>query len=440
MYSRLLWIAAIGIVVASHSAATATQVVFLDFDSRTEGNEIQYTSAQRSAIQSRMEADYELFDFSFTQTRPTSGDYSTLFFNSGEPLGRAQHIDFRNLDRNDTAEIQITGSASSSFQIINLSANVGSHELGHLLGLTHGDSFGPLGSGRDPNTADAGGFGGYTPSYTGPAAADETRFHIMESDSLGNPEVTTDQFFSERSAVKLTFNEFGTVLDEAPGNNNSIANAQNVELFNMAVPNTLTSGDNAGVDLYVDAVVVTGSRSSFGDDDYYRFDGMAGELFNMEIISQTIRHRISTIDPTLTLYGPSGSQIASNDDSWEGFDSILLDFTLPSDGVYTVEVSAFRSSETGSYELFMYRLTDAPEPEGLAGDFNGDMIVDAADYAVVARQPGGDGRVGIRARFGQRRRRRLDRLRPLAGQLWQRRDGGRHGGPLCPNRRRAFSV
>ncbi len=368
---QLLVIASLATTSLLMTAVTtrATQVVYLDFISRTTAGEIQYTTAQRNAIQSRMELDYALFDFQFTQAAPVSGDFSTLFFNSGQGLGLAEQIDFRNLDRNDTAQIQITGAVTSSPQIITLSANTASHELGHLLGLRHGDSFGPIGSGRDPNTAFANEF---RPSYPGPAGADETRFHIMEADNnpSGFIESTTRQYFSERSAIKLAFNEIGTVIAEAPGANDSIASAQPISLVNMPVPNTLLAGDNFGEALFVEALAVTGMRSSTNDDDYYSFQGFAGDLFNIEVISDILDYRIAnTIDPTLTLLGPNGLPVnyygtsAFNDDEWEGLDSILLDIVLPSDGTYTILVDAFDSTDTGGYELFLYRLASAPVPE-----------------------------------------------------------------------------
>ncbi|MEK6237412.1 MAG: hypothetical protein N2C14_22095 [Planctomycetales bacterium] len=143
----------LGLMVAACSATHAqTQVVYLDFDSQTGGLDHVYTGAERTAIQTQMEQDYALFNYSFTQTTPGGGDFSTVVFNDGPALGDSDAIDFRNLDRNDNATVNVNAGAVTSSEFIVLTANVASHELGHISGLRHGDSFGPIGSGIDPNT------------------------------------------------------------------------------------------------------------------------------------------------------------------------------------------------------------------------------------------------------------------------------------------------
>ncbi len=266
-----------------------TQLVFLDFDTFTDPGEIEYSTTQRSEILENIAADYELFDFSFTLTEPTGGDFSTLFFNAGPTGGLAEKIDFRNLDKNDTATININGLvAPPEVTVVGLSSFIGAHELGHLQGLRHGDSFAPIGSGL-PSTGIPPNFA-YLPAYPGPANADETTGRIMASPaSVGQqlPEANEDAFFSERSAVKLAFNEGGTVVSEVEPNN-SIATAQAIEFVPLDVPNTLLSGDNVGKDFLVEALVVTGSLSTPGDEDFFSFEGNAGDRFQFEVLSQVL--------------------------------------------------------------------------------------------------------------------------------------------------------
>jgi Ca2+-binding RTX toxin-like protein len=62
-----------------------------------------------------------------------------------------------------------------------------------------------------------------------------------------------------------------------------------------------------------------------------------------------------------------------NDDQFEPTDSSLFDFRLPADGTYIVEVDTFSSAttphtDTGSYELFMYRF------ESFNANDGGDLI------------------------------------------------------------------
>src|SRR5205823_49019 len=174
-----------------------TQVVLLDFDTETQATEWHYTAAQRDAIQARMQADYAAFDVVFTQSAAaaktlavgTGGLYATLFFNKGNPGGASDEIDFRNLNPGGTSAVNAVGLLGgpdpatspplTEANVIALSATIAAHELGHLMGLRHGNGFGPIGSGI--YAALAGSFGpqSYSPAYAGPAAAAETARHLM---------------------------------------------------------------------------------------------------------------------------------------------------------------------------------------------------------------------------------------------------------------------
>ena len=351
--------------------ASGQQNVFVDFDSETDGDDHVYTTAERDEILSRMAQDYSRFNFSFTQVQPTSGDFSTLTINDGEEFGLAEHIDPRNVDKNDTATISVNSGASTSDEFITLTANVASHELGHLLGLRHFDSFGPIGSGLDPNTFTD----DIAPEYIGPSNADETARHLMESDNLFVEDVV-DQFFSERSAIKLAFNEQGTVIQESGSGNDSVATAEQFDLSPILVPNTIEAGDLSGVgDFDVDAIAIIGSLGINGAEDYFQFDALAGDLINIELQSDSLRTNPNEFDTTLRLLDSNGGEIdyfgvdAFNDDELETFDSILIDLVLPSDGQYVVEVGSFQN-QTGDYELFVTRFNGAiavPEPSSFAG-------------------------------------------------------------------------
>jgi hypothetical protein len=368
--------------------SAAVQRVYLDFTSRTTGSEHVYTLAERDAIVGMMEEDYAAFDFSFSHATTPTAPYSTLFINDGPELGEAEDIDFRNLNKSDTATIFIGDAATTSAHYITLTANVASHELGHLVGLRHHDSFGPIGSGIDPGTFS---IGDASPSYPGPQLATETRYTIMETDDLFL-EDEIDLFFNERSAVKLSFNERGTVVAEAAAAKGSIATAQAITLATLETPNPLESGINVGRVFDVDALAVTGRINALNEVDFYRFDGLAGDLMNFEVISLTTERITDNIDPKISLFNSAGSLVqyysgvATNDDEFEGYDAILMDLVLPTDGTYYIRVEAFNGSEAvpaerrGNYELFLYRF--ASSEQILAGDYNDDGFVDAADYTV----------------------------------------------------------
>lgn len=368
--------------------SAAVQRVYLDFTSRTAGSEHVYTLAERDAIVALMEEDYAAFSFSFSHASTPTAPYSTLFINDGPELGEAEDVDFRNLNPSDNATIFLGDAATTSAQYVTLTANVASHELGHLVGLRHHDSFGPIGSGIDPGTFLA---DDASPSYSGPQSATETQYTIMETDSLF-VEDELNLFFNERSAVRLSFNERGTVVAEAAAAKGSIATAQAITMAPLATPNTLVSGVNAGKVFDVSALVVTGRINALNEADYYRFDGLAGDLMNFEVISDAPNRLSDYIDSQITLYNAAGAPVnfygedAFNDDEFEGYDSMLMDIVLPTSGTYYVRVEAYDGSDAiqaerrGNYELYMYRF--AAEEPVLAGDYNGDGLVDAVDYTV----------------------------------------------------------
>ena len=365
----------------------AQQVVFVDFDSETTGNDHVYTASERVQILDELAIDYGPFFVFFTDTEPSSGDFSTITLNSGPAFGIAEAIDFRNLNRNDNATVDVNSGASNSAEFVTLTTTVVSHELGHLLGLRHGDSFGPLGLGVDSNTVFS---DSYLPPFVGPQLADETSIHIMESDILFIENVVA-QFFSERSAIRLAFNELGTVVPEEPGAKSSIATAQDIELSNMTVPNTIEFGDRTGEgDFEVGAVVVTGTFSAFAENDFYRIEADAGDILNIEVVSNVIIERLGNpIDPQVTLLDSSGNAVdyfgvpAFNDDEFESFDSILIDLVIPRSDSYFIQIEAFSAVDTGSYELFVTQF-DGEFESDLVGDFDNDGNVNGNDIDFYA--------------------------------------------------------
>lgn len=353
---------------ASDDRGAPWQVVYLDFDTGVSGT-INYTPAMRTAIRDQIAAYYADFDVMVTNTIPGAGPFSTVRFNQGSPGGVAQHIDFRNTDKSDTCVVNVQGLGfSTTAQFIAASAGIGAHELGHLLGLRHADSFGAIGKGISPSVSP----GSFLPSYPGPQMATETNDHLMASPaSVGSSvaDLLSLNGLSERSATKLAFARFGTTINEAAGAKNTLASAQPISLSNITVPNTITSGMNAGPDDFsVDALSIFGALGVAGEQDYYRFTGGAGDLFNIELMSSAISWRISnTIDSIVSVYDALGNLVpyysgtALNDDELENLDSTLIDLVLPSDGTYYVRVNAFSASDTGSYELFMHRF-NGPVP------------------------------------------------------------------------------
>ena len=134
-----------------------------------------------------MAAIYGDFNYTFTQTVPTSGPYAEIDFNvpAGTYLGgEATDLDWRNLDLGGSATVDISQflqfpglvgvaglPAATTENIINMSATIAAHELGHLSGLLHEDAFGPIGTGVATSLLDNPNLDGFIPAYGGPVGA-----------------------------------------------------------------------------------------------------------------------------------------------------------------------------------------------------------------------------------------------------------------------------
>ncbi len=418
--------------------AGITRRVFLDFVSATEDGEYAYSTVERAAIESRIKQDFTAFDVEISQTRPDQGEYVTILFNAAVFLpgstnvlgGISNRIGWRELAIDDVVQVDVNGFFGdranqlppTSENLIALSSTIAAHELAHTYGIRHQDAFGPPGSGVYAGLDNA---GRYRPVYTGPAAASETRFHLIASpaavgttlvDALGNP------FFGEREALKLAFSETGRVIreqsDRTPGGflvegRSTPESVQSLgALPYLTVPNTVIQGAAAGRELSAAAINVIGQIQLDGEtseNDFYSFEASAGDVVTIEIYSQALRHRIGNpIDSVLRVYDEDGvlvayygSEISAfNDDQFEPTDSTLLDLVLDQTGTYYVEVDTFSVNtlertvylpnfdadafctsnpdsivctdrDTGSYELFIYRFDNDLAPEAVADVLNG---------------------------------------------------------------------
>lgn len=378
------------------------QTVFLDFDSGIDAN-IDYTPQLRDAVQAQMEQIYAAFGVTFVQTAPTEGDFSTLVFNAGTPGGLAEDIDFRNQNKNDNAVINVVGfgQINTPAQIISASAIIGAHELGHILGLRHHDAFGTIGAGIPGNLF----FPGFLPAFPGPELADETTDHILNTPALAGAvtDVLTPSWFGEREAAKLAFAANGTVLFESNAPNDTFGQAQEIELSELLVPNTIVSGENADAgDFLVDAVTVIGSFTFVDQLDLYSFQGEVGRAYSFEVISQSINRIVDFVDPTIRIFDSSFTLVdyfgtpAFNDDDIETFDSHLFDLQLPENGTYFVEIDTFSNGDAGSYELYINSFEIQPFNLPLVDDhtdilstiLDTDLVFESVSNNVLARIDG----------------------------------------------------
>ncbi len=399
-----------------------TQWVYLDFDNETNGaiGEHVYTTIERDEIQRRVEGVYygyetdgttprlysspeRWFDVRFTQSLSAIAnagvtDFVTIKFNgdtpSGRPGGDSSEIDLGNQNYGGTAIVQVNGllggievpvpanedfveslpedaeqsvgqdkPPATSENFVALSVKIAAHELAHLLGLRHYDSFGPVGFGihSPPGVAS------FKPQYQGVSAAFETFEHIIGSPaSVGSTRANDvgQLFFGEREAVKIAVSMSdanSVVFDESAlatasvSVGSSVVAARHVDLATIQVPNTLAKGINSAKNFYVQAASVLGSielQGNASESDYYTFSGQAGDLVTIELASRSMRRFTNNgidgyIDSILRLRDQSGQIVqtffsdAVNDDEFESSDSLLMDIRLPSTGTYSIEVDTF---------------------------------------------------------------------------------------------------
>ena len=385
------------------------QVVYIDFDAgQNEVNGDQfpvcftdgtifgifddhiYTPEERANILDRIRADYADYNYVITDQIPGRGEFTTLTIgDDAKPLdcsegsnvsvtptgglsilfGRAEKIDFRNADKGDDAfadasfwefaaqfnpaffesvsglSIADFGSleAAVSEAVTNQTSNTGAHEVGHLQGLRHQNSFGPPGSG----IPDTGAIlpEDFVPIFDGPGEASETVLHTMASGaSVGlslQGSTITDRFFSERSSIRIAFAEEGKSVSE------SRIRRGRIVLSRLDVENTIMEGVNAGADLQVRALTIDGSIDNVGEVDNFLFNGVAGDMINVELTS-VIGRDLSFeegIIGQVRLYkvNRSGEDtlVASNLQSFESvFDAEIFDALLWENGLYRIEISA----------------------------------------------------------------------------------------------------
>ncbi|HKK70641.1 MAG TPA: PPC domain-containing protein [Candidatus Krumholzibacteria bacterium] len=103
-------------------------------------------------------------------------------------------------------------------------------------------------------------------------------------------------------------------------------------------------------DLFVDDVAA--SIDVAGDEDWFVFEGMAGDC----VTFATDSRELSTTDTQLYIYDTAGCTdptafLEFDDDGGPGLFSLISDFEIPADGTYYLRVKHFSSSGTGDYAL-----------------------------------------------------------------------------------------
>jgi hypothetical protein len=163
----------------------------------------------------------------------------------------------------------------------------------------------------------------------------------------------------------------------------------------QAVAAGIGGGTGGGAITY--GQTVTGSITS-GGTNTWTFTGNAGDVISIAVNAGSP----PTLDPTITLIGPSGTQLAFNDDIIFGvnLNALISNFTLPQAGTYSIVVGGFGGT-AGPYTMTLTGTTSAATSlitatvvrvRGLSvrtGPYLGGTFITAArpgnNYGVIAR-------------------------------------------------------
>ncbi len=448
------------------SQALAVQEIYVDFDSILEAVDggampgmggippadelYEYTPEQREDILFYINEMYAPHGVVFFDGLPAvPGSKSTVTLNKGSG-GGADGIDFRNLLDDDNAEVNTIALFKflgkdpvtdpwTDDDVVIATANTVAHEAGHLMGLRHSDSYGPITTGIGSFKDD------FAPEYPFPPGAPETAEALMSLTTgflLSFPGVTSPRFLSERSAIKLEIAKpdfTDLVLPETVGNQ-TLGMAQDVPLADFMLPYPMRplpplkdvppedlplevrTGISARGRVVTGALDVTdGMGGVLGD--YFTFEAEAGTFVTIEVMSAILEDGDrygDTADVVVVLldgltgapipYGPGTTDPAANDDDFDTSErgASLFDVELPvvadtdfgtGIGTYAIEVLSANDDlpfvepgpgkdgmDTGSYELFIYQATieTIDFPPGRA-DFDLDLDVDIADLLIQQR-------------------------------------------------------
>ena len=335
------------------SAADSIWLDFADFSASLYGLAGQ-ESALKQSITDVVVNDYSLwpsFDIRYDFDLLSPGDqaptsaYSHIDIggNDGIPsqfiFGIAEDIDWRNLNPSDNALIysdEFNAWDPTYFddytRLTNTVGGTTSHELGHILGLSHHDAFGPLGTSTVP-IYDANPFTG---------GGVDTNKHIMATGPTGisKAERVSDRSFGDRETWKL---------DAATGK--VAVWREGASHATQLTAQAIGGGSDVGV---------IGSISGAGEQDWYSFMVRAGTLVDIEVYSARGNRFITPVDAYFDLYDPTGTLILTRDNYWKhstATDPALLDYVPTQTGAYYLALQGF-GNDTGDYELYMH----SPEP------------------------------------------------------------------------------
>jgi hypothetical protein len=356
-----------------------------DFDARlfelaTSATVTPFTAQEQDVLRANILADlrniYADFDVTFTETRPSSGDYESLVWGLPTPqaglLGLADRIDLRNQSRNDVARIytanfagivnEFDGANQRDVQLAQLSralAGTAAHELAHNFGIEHCDCYACHGIGP-ANYANTGGLQNTQIIATGGTGLNE----------IGRESARSFSFWER---VKLAYAE-GLLADAPPV---LAEQAISYDALGMARDVSLTPLSVADAS----SAFVIGAITHANEIDYFSFTLIAGQTLTARVHSETIIGTVyDSVDSFLSLIGPGGETLfADNDIEYNrnvfnsglgsdlySRDTFFVNIPVTQNGVYTLAVSGV-GGDTGGYELLVATRQAVIIPESSTG-------------------------------------------------------------------------
>ncbi|MEP7291369.1 MAG: pre-peptidase C-terminal domain-containing protein [Chloroflexota bacterium] len=175
---------------------------------------------------------------------------------------------------------------------------------------------------------------------------DTSALNFNLSVSYNGQEVLSDQarpLLNERYLTSFTITADGEVIPSDGGIITGIDSLNYQSDLENAVPLLPTEPRN-------------GSITQDNKFDLYVFTGQAGDVYNI-----AMNNTSGTLDPSLYLIAPDGSQAAANDDAvaGENTNSLIANLTLPADGQYIIIATHFGAQyggTTGTYSLTLTKL------------------------------------------------------------------------------------
>ncbi|MFC1856732.1 pre-peptidase C-terminal domain-containing protein [Thermodesulfobacteriota bacterium] len=203
-------------------------------------------------------------------------------------------------------------------------------------------------------------------------SVDAGRTYILETGNLGEGCDTVIELYEPNGEVLITSDNdsgvgFASRIDFSPETSgvyyalvrhNEQTGTSTYEISLREEDDHLNSAGNEATVLEIDGTKIDGRFEIAGDEDWFRFEAEANQLYVIET-----GDLLGRCDPLIELYETDGSTLlARDDDGGPGFASKLYWSPDISD-TYFVRLRNFNASETGDYRIWVQSLPEDDAPD-----------------------------------------------------------------------------